>query len=159
MLMTELFTIGHSNHGLLEFLGILNKLGIRVLVDIRSEPYSRYSPQFNRSDLQHHLEAAGIQYRYSGAAIGGKPRDPSLYTPAGKPDYDGLAATAAFRDELKAVVEIARTRRVALMCSEADPAACHRERIIAPMLRGWGITVTNIMPDGTTGEPEQKNLF
>ena len=157
--MTEILTIGHSNHDLLDFLNILAKYGVGALVDVRSDPYSRYAPQFNKSDLQRHVEAAGIEYRYSGAYVGGNPKDPSLLTPSGKPDYDKLAATDEFQNELRLVVELAEKKTVALMCSEADPMACHRERIVAQVLRSWGVKVTHIMPDGSTAEAPQQALF
>lgn len=157
--MTEIFTIGHSNHDTLDFLHILKKHGTRVLVDVRTDPYSRYAPQFNKNDFQRHVIAAGIEYRYSGASIGGKPKDSDLLTPSGKPDYDKLAATEAFQNELSALVEIAETKRVVIMCSEADPSACHRERIIAQVLRSWGVEVKHIMPDGSVEKVEQPGLF
>ncbi len=157
--MTEILTIGHSNHDILDFLGILRKHGVRVLVDVRSDPHSRYAPQFNKHELQRAVESEGIEYRYSGSYIGGKPKDQSLYTAAGKPDYDRLAATEPFQKELAAVVEMAARRRLVLMCSEADPMVCHRERIIAPTLRSMGVKVTHIMPDGSTGQPAQQGLF
>lgn len=157
--MTEILTIGHSNHDILDFLGILKKHGTRLLVDIRSDPHSRYAPQFNKHDLQRAIEAAGIEYRYSGAYIGGKPKDASMYTSSGKPDYDKLAATPEFQNELRAIVDLAAKRRVVLMCSEADPLACHRERIVAQVLRSWGVKVTHIMPDGNVGEVAQHGLF
>ena len=157
--MTEVFTIGHSNHDILDLLNILKKHGTRVLVDVRSDPYSRYAPQFNKSEFQRHVTAAGIEYRYSGSSIGGKPKDTDLYTSSGKPDYDKLAATEAFQNELKAIVELAKSKRVVMMCSEADPSACHRERIIAPVLRSWGVEVKHIMPDGAVAKVEQQGLF
>lgn len=157
--MTELFTIGHSNHDILEFLNILKKKGVRVVVDVRSDPHSRYAPQFNKRDIQRSVEAAGMEYRYSGAYIGGKPHDPGLYLASGKPDYDRLAATEQFQNELRAVVELAGAARVALMCSEADPMGCHRERILAQVLRSWGVKVSHIMPDGSVGEVAQPGLF
>ena len=157
--MTGIFTIGHSNHELQSFLNILRRNNIQVLVDIRSDPYSRYASQFNKAEFQRAVEAAGIEYRYSGASIGGKPKDSSLYTSAGKLDYDKLASTPSFQNELKALVDLAETKRIVLMCSEADPACCHRERIIARVLRSWGLRVMHIMPDGTATETEQKELF
>lgn len=156
--MTEILTIGHSNHDMLGFLGILRKHGVTLLVDIRSDPHSRYAPQFNKHDLQRAIEAEGIEYRYSGSCLGGRPKDPSLYTEAGKPDYDRLAATEAFRKEIEVVVGLSAKKRVALMCSEADPIVCHRERIIAPVLRGIGVKVVHIMPDGTAAEVAQQGL-
>ncbi|MCE5200281.1 MAG: DUF488 domain-containing protein [Armatimonadota bacterium] len=157
--MIEVFTIGHSNHDVLDFINMLKRNKIQVLVDIRSDPYSRYASQFNKSEFQRHVIAAGIEYRYSGQCIGGKPKDPTMYTPAGKPDYDKLAATQAFQNELKAVVEIAEKKRVVLMCSEADPMACHRERILAQVLRSWGVEVRHILPDGSVEQVKQPGLF
>ena len=157
--MTEIFTIGHSNHDMLHFLGILRRHRIEMLVDVRSEPYSRYAPQFNKRELQQCVETGGMQYRYSGSSIGGKPKDVELQTPSGKPDYDKLAATQQFQNELNEIVLLAQRKRVILMCSEADPAGCHRERIIAKVLRNWGVKVTHIMPDGDTQELAQPELF
>lgn len=157
--MTEIFTIGHSNHELDSFLRLLTRHGIRVLVDVRSEPYSRYSPQFNKSDFQRAITASGIEYRYSGNLIGGKPKDQSMYTPAGKPDYDKLAATDTFQAELREVADLAAVKRLAIMCSEADPMACHRERILSQVLRSWGIQVTHILPDGSAEQVAQQGLF
>ena len=159
LVMIEIFTIGHSNHDLLEFLDILKKYDVRMLVDLRSEPYSKYAPQFNKSEFQQHVEAAGIKYRYSGSSIGGKPKDTSLYTSSGKPDYDKLAATPQFQDELKAITALAEKLRIVLMCSEGNPTECHRERIIAPVLKSWGIKVVHILPDGNTEETMQQRLF
>ncbi len=76
--MIEILTIGHSNHDVIAFLEILNRHNVEVLVDIRSDPYSRYASQFNKSDFERQVEAAGITYRYSGAYVGGRPKDPSL---------------------------------------------------------------------------------
>ena len=157
--MTEIFTIGHSNHDLLVFLDILKKHDIQVLVDVRSDPYSRYAPQFNKTDFQRYVQMEGFEYRYSGASIGGKPKDPLLFTSSGVPDYDKLASTQTFQNELRAVVEIAQNKRVALMCSEADPMSCHRERIIAQVLRSWGVKVTHIMADGNLEQVAQPGLF
>jgi uncharacterized protein (DUF488 family) len=157
--MTEILTIGHSNHDILDFLNILKKHGAQVVVDVRSDPHSRYAPQFNKHDAQRAIEAAGMEYRYSGSYIGGKPKDTSLYTSGGNPDYDRLAATEPFVAELKAIVGIAAGKTVALMCSEADPMSCHRERIIAQVLRSWGVKVTHIMPDGTIQQAAQPGLF
>ncbi len=157
--MADVFTIGHSNHDAQRFLDLLIKHSVQVLVDVRSAPYSRHAPQFNRADIEHLVRAAGIEYRYSGAGIGGKPKDPDLYTPAGVPDYDALAKTPRFQEELTAVSALAAETRVAIMCSEANPMSCHRERIIAPILRSWGLRVLHIMPDGSAAEIEQQALF
>ncbi len=148
--MTEIFTIGHSNHDMDEFLRILKKNAIAVVVDVRSEPHSRYAPQFNKASLERSLGSAGISYRYSGGSLGGRPKDPSLQTSDGKPDYARIAATEGFRAELEAVLALAQGGRVCLMCSEADPMCCHRESVVGKELRARGARVVHIDPDGRT---------
>ena len=146
--MTEILTIGHSNHPIEHFLRILTKYAVRLVVDVRSDPHSRYAPQFNKAALQRSLEAAGIDYRYSGASLGGRPKDPALLTPDGKPDYEKLAESEQFQSELKTIVALAERGIVCLMCSEADPMCCHRESVVGRALRSWGVQVTHISPDG-----------
>ncbi len=158
--MTEILTVGHSNHSIETFLRILRKHAVQLLVDVRSDPYSRYAPQFDRTALQRTLETAGIDYRYSGSSLGGRPRDAALLAADGKPDYDRLAASEQFQAELSAIVELAGHRRLCLMCGEADPMCCHRESVVGRALRGWNVRVTHISPDGVihgAGESEPQN--
>jgi uncharacterized protein (DUF488 family) len=116
-----LFSVGHSNHPLETFLAILADAGIEVLADVRSRPASRFCPQFNRKALAASLAAAGIEYRFEGAALGGK---------------DPLPATdPAFVAALTALVDLSRTRAVALMCSEREPERCHRSTTLAAWIR------------------------
>lgn len=148
--MAEIFTIGHSNHNMDEFLRILTKNAVAVVVDVRSEPHSRYAPQFNKASLERSLGSAGISYRYSGASLGGRPKDPSLQTSDGKPDYARIAATERFQSEIEAVLGLAQDKRVCLMCSEADPMCCHRESVVGKELRARGANVVHITPEGRT---------
>jgi uncharacterized protein (DUF488 family) len=66
-------TIGHSNHPIGRFVDLLKAGGVEAVVDVRSTPYSRRFPQFGRERLAQSLSAAGILYRYEGAALGGLP--------------------------------------------------------------------------------------
>jgi len=88
-------TIGHSNHAIDRFVDLLKAGGVEAVVDVRSVPYSRRFPQFGRERLAHSLAAAGILYRYEGAALGGLPspkRNRSGFAQAGKPaSYDEIA--------------------------------------------------------------------
>ena len=55
--MTTIYTVGHSNHEIEDFLALLDRHGIQLLIDVRSSPYSRYVPQANRQALARTLEA------------------------------------------------------------------------------------------------------
>ncbi|MBM4141812.1 MAG: DUF488 domain-containing protein, partial [Nitrospira sp.] len=81
-----LYTIGHSNIQLDDFLKILMAAGIEVAVDVRSTPYSEYAPWFNRDKLESAISSKNIIYLYLGDLLGGKPKDEGCYTD-GKPDY------------------------------------------------------------------------
>jgi uncharacterized protein (DUF488 family) len=64
--MTTIYTVGHSNHEIDDFLALLHRHGVELLIDVRSTPYSRYVPQANRESLARDLETNGIAYRWMG---------------------------------------------------------------------------------------------
>ena len=86
-----IYTIGHSNIAVERFVDLLRLQLIEMLVDTRSQPYSRYAPQFNREPLKASLDYAGIAYLYLGDKLGGRPRGGRYYRPEGTVDYDQLA--------------------------------------------------------------------
>ena len=71
---TRVLTVGHSNHPLETFVSLLRQHGVTTLADVRSAPYSRFNPHFNRKSLDAALQAHGIAYRFMGQALGGRPR-------------------------------------------------------------------------------------
>lgn len=87
----EIYTIGHSNATAEEIMEHLRKYDIEVLVDVRSIPYSQYTPQFNREAFAQALGQSGIEYIFEGEALGGRPKDPTCYKsgklPTGKANY------------------------------------------------------------------------
>ena len=137
---------------------MLNQLDIDVLVDVRSSPYSQYSPQFNRETLANDLELAGIEYRFAGEYLGGRPKDPTCYKegsiPDGKADYLNIVDYPAvmtkdwFIKGLNRLIEIGSKQRAAIMCSEEDPANCHRHHLVGKALVAQSIDVLHIRADG-----------
>ena len=113
-----LFTIGHSNHRAEVFAALLAGQGIGRLVDVRSTPFSRYNPQFNRENLKETLEAESIEYIWEGEALGGKQ------------DFEAARQSAAFKEALARLAAYAETAPTAIMCAEEDPARCHRLHLI-----------------------------
>jgi uncharacterized protein (DUF488 family) len=155
----ELWSIGHSNHEIGRFIALLRGHGIATLADVRTAPFSRYSPQFNRDALAQSLAAAGITYVFLGRELGGKPEASSLRGPSGLPDYDAIAATALYRAGLARLMAQGRAQRTAFMCSEGDPAHCHREKLVARSLRAEGWRVRHILADGTIQAEVQATLW
>ena len=155
----DLWSIGHSNLAIERFIELLRAHAIALLADVRTAPYSRHWPQFNREDLAHSLQAAGITYVYLGRELGGKPEDPALRGPHGLPDYDAIAATALYQAGLAQLRACAARGRTAFMCSEGDPAHCHRERLVARSLRAAGWRVHHILTDGSIQREVQASLW
>jgi len=128
------YTIGHSSHTPEHFIELLQRHGIEVLVDVRSAPYSRYSPHFDREPLRDLVTAAAIKYLYLGDAIGGRPKDESHYDLDGHARYAKVAGSPDFLGGILRLERGADEFRVALMCSEEDPTHCHRRLLIGRVL-------------------------
>jgi len=143
-----ILTIGHSNHALESFVELLRQHRVSALADVRSAPYSRFNPQFNREPLAASLKAAGIAYVYLGRELGGRPGNRSCYDDEGRVLYDRIAATESFRRGLERVVDGAVRHRIALMCAEKEPLHCHRTLLVARELDKRGVGVAHILADG-----------
>ena len=150
------YTVGHSNHEAAAFVDLLHRHDIRLVVDVRSTPYSRYVPQANRENLAQTLEAAGIAYRWMGDVLGGKPE-------GAVGDYDELRASPGFRLGVDRLLGLAVQDRTAIMCSESDHRQCHRHKLITPVLLERGARVLHVQRDASLLDerqvPRQLSLF
>ena len=142
------FTIGHSTHSQKYFIGLLSRHGITALCDVRSKPYSRVNPQFNREELKEALRECGITYVFLGKELGARSEDPSCYE-NGKVQYERLAQTDLFHQGLDRVQKGMKEYRIALMCAEKEPLECHRTILVARCLAGLGLDVQHIHADGS----------
>jgi uncharacterized protein (DUF488 family) len=162
---TRVYTIGHSKHSVERLLALLARQGIEVVVDVRSTPYSRYNPQFNREPLAQAMEAAGLRYLHEGNRLGGAPTDPTCYV---RVDTGGSASRETRQVDWRLVTEkdwfqaamdeltaLARANRVAVLCAEEDPERCHRHHLLTPALVGRDAEVLHIR---ATGETEPARL-
>lgn len=146
----QLYTVGHSNISIEDFIDLLNHHKITVLVDVRSAPYSKYVPHFSKRQLENYLKEHDFDYRYAGEYLGGRPKDESLYIqeiPDDKTskasdylkrvDYIKLMQQDDFRKGIRRLLEIINETtdgNVAIMCSEANPLDCHRHHLITRSL-------------------------
>jgi len=155
------YTIGHSDHGTGALLDLLRRNGITLVVDVRSQPYSRWAPHFNRETIAHDLKEAGFAYRFMGDTLGGRPDDPTLYEPGEeRPNYEQMELTEAYQSGISKLLELAQVGPVALMCSEGDHRHCHRHLLITQTLLDREVKVLHIQPDDTKipGEPIARQL-
>jgi uncharacterized protein (DUF488 family) len=144
-----LWSIGHSNHGVERFVELLRAAKIDVVADVRSQPFSRRNGQFNQPVLRRTLHASGIGYTFLGEQLGGRPRDPACYDADGHVLYGRLARLPAFAAGIDRLLRGCARYRVAMMCSEENPAICHRHLLIARVLLQRGIDVLHLRADGT----------
>ena len=142
-----LYSIGHSTHPIGEFIELLRRHEISLVADVRSSPYSRYNPQFNREPLEESLKANGIGYLFLGKELGPRVDDPGCYV-NGTVKYSLLAERPAFRVGVERVVRGVERHRIALMCAEKEPLECHRTLLVAQALTARGLRVDHIHPDG-----------
>lgn len=133
----RLYTIGHGNLELEPFLNILRENGIRWLADIRSAPYSRMFPWFNKAPLAESLDDAGIRYLFLGDKIGGKPREGETQWKQGKLNpalVSSLSHTQRWKEGIAHLANVVTAmdeegEAGCLLCSEKDPNNCHRSLV------------------------------
>ncbi len=150
-----IWTIGHSTRSIEDFLALLKNAGIQVLADVRSFPGSRRYPHFSKENLASVLAAAGIEYVHL-PELGGRrrPLRDSLNMTWRNESFRGYAdymETDAFREGIERLMELARERRTAIMCSEAVWWRCHRS-LIADYLKAANVTVTHILTVSKSAE-------
>jgi uncharacterized protein (DUF488 family) len=152
----EIYTIGYGKHSFEDILSMLRKYGIETVVDVRSAPYSKFSPEFCKSSLKSLLATQGIKYLFlcdekGENLLGGKPKDPSVIID-GLVYYELLKEKKYFKEGIKKLLDAAKDRTVCLLCAEEDPDRCHRHHLITKTLLSAGIKVFHIRADGRIGE-------
>jgi uncharacterized protein (DUF488 family) len=150
--MTTVYTAGHGNRPLDEFIGLLRDAGVSCLVDVRAFPASRRHPHFGRAALEQSLPAQGIRYVWEGEALGGrrKPSADSPHVALRHPAFRAYAdhmTTPAFQAAAARLVDTARVEPAAIVCAERLPWQCHRF-LISDYLVAGGHEVVHLVNPG-----------
>ncbi len=130
----RIWTIGHADHDFDTVAAALIAQGVQTIVDVRSQPYSKWAPEFAKAALEESAATAGFGYRWMGRTLGGRPPPDATQLAAGLDELTGLCASS----------------RVVLLCAEGDPLHCHRDRLLAPALAQLGYEVIHILASGET---------
>jgi uncharacterized protein (DUF488 family) len=149
--MRELYTIGHSTHLVQRCIELLAMHTISAIADVRSSPFSRFNPQFNREPFQRDLRAAHIEYVFMGKELGARSPFPQCYID-GKVQFDLVAKTDLFKKGLERLEKGIDSFRTCLLCAEKDPLQCHRTILVCRHLRGRGVRIRHILEDGSIEE-------
>jgi uncharacterized protein (DUF488 family) len=142
-----LLTIGHSSHTAEAFVDLLKRHGVTAVADVRSTPFSRRHPQFDRGTLRRTLAAHEIAYAFLGVELGARPTDPECYV-GEQASYERIAATELFAEGLARLRRGIASHRVAVMCAEGEPIECHRMILVCRHVRGPGLAIEHILADG-----------
>jgi len=144
---TVLWTIGHSNRSIEQIVALLKEHKIEALVDVRSFPTSKIE-HFNKEEIERWLPGHGIKYVWLGKELGG-------YRQGG---YEAHMKTELFREGTKKLLEVARQKRVCIMCMEKNPKYCHR-RFLTAYLERKGVEVIHILEGGQVGLMKFKDII
>lgn len=142
----QLLTIGHSNHQIEKFIDLLKDHNITAIADVRSAPYSRYHPQYNKKELKNELNQNNIQYSFLGKELGARTDNLDCYVD-NKAVYEKIAQTPNFSAGLQRIRKGLTKYKIALMCAEKDPITCHRAILVCRNLRKE-INIEHILFDG-----------
>ena len=148
MITPTIFTIGHSRHAADHFLALLRAHEINQIVDVRSQPRSKWAPHFDAAALALLLDARGVNYVSLGRQLGGRPDGREFYCQDGTVDYARRATATDFAEGISQLVALAQCRRTAILCAEEDPSRCHRRLLVAPALARSGAAVVHVRGDG-----------
>lgn len=121
-----IFTIGYSNRKIEDFISKLKENNIKLVVDVRSRPFSRWNPKFSRPSLEKELKKYSIKYLFKGNNLG------------------GLYENIDFEDNINQVIQLSLSQRLVVMCTEGEPEKCHRYQTLAPAFENKGATVNHI---------------
>uniref|UniRef100_A0A7V3ZZQ5 DUF488 domain-containing protein n=2 Tax=candidate division WOR-3 bacterium TaxID=2052148 RepID=A0A7V3ZZQ5_UNCW3 len=128
----KIFTVGHSNRAVEDFIRILREAGVEAVVDVRRFPRSKFE-HFNRENLESILKKNGIDYYYLGEKLGG----------FRKGGYENYTKTEEFEKGIEELIKIAQEKLTAIMCAEKLFFRCHR-RFIAKRLEELGFEVIHL---------------
>lgn len=143
----RLYSVGHSNQSQDEFLELLKRHDINCIVDVRSVPASKYTPQFNMEPLKWFLRANDIHYLHFGNEFGARRTD--CLDAEGQVNFEKAVETPSFKRGVERLMNgLQKGFRISFMCSEANPLECHRFSLVSRYFYDNGFDVHHILKDG-----------
>lgn len=160
MTPNNFYSIGYGNRQFADFMSLLFQYNIHTVVDIRSSPFSRFQPHYNRTSLENELPRHGIQYLYQGEHLGGKPKAEMFYHRSGALNHDLISITKAYQNAIDDVLHLATgNSNISFLCSELNPNSCHRKTLVGETFFKRGIVVNHINEKGGISKHQQNNPF
>src|SRR5260370_42682885 len=145
------YPIGHWNGAAERLLGLLIQHGVGSVADVRSQPYSRFNPQFNREDLACVLKASGLEYLFLGHELGARSSNSACYRD-GRAQYSLIAKTPLFEQGIERLRGAMEDGRVVILCAEKEPLTCPRSILIGRYLHERDFDVRHILEDSSLAD-------
>lgn len=143
----RIFTLGHSNRGISEFIEILKSYKLKLVIDVRTIPRSRHNPQYNSERFARTLKQHGIEYVHMPGLGGLRHAHADSVNKAWRNDsfrgYADYMQSEEFAKNLQHLISLSKRKRLVLMCAEAVPWRCHRS-LISDALEVRGIVTEDI---------------
>ena len=153
--MAKIFSIGYAGLSQDAFLALLEKHQIACIADVRSSPYSKAFPNYNKENMPAWLRSQKIHYVYLGSELGPRSNNNEHYNDKGQVQFDKLSATENFDNGIRRLESGARKMNVAIMCAEKDPMTCHRSLLVAEYSKGSTLEFSHILQDGSLETHEE----
>jgi len=156
-MINELYTIGYSGYKIDEFFHEMKKYGISAVIDVRSVPYSKHNPNYNKEALEAFLKANGVLYRNYAKEFGAQQKNRAFYSTHGYLDFDIFTKSEDFLSGVeKLCAGMNRGYSFVLMCSEKDPLNCHRTIMVAREFNKSGYNIIHLLPQ--SGKQSQSDI-
>ena len=149
--MEGVFSIGYTAFLILDFINILKYFKIRLVVDVRSQPYSNRFEDYNKENISQALARSGIYYRNYAKEFGARQTESRFFTNDGYLDFEKYARSDSFSAGFAKLDESVKSGyTIAFMCAEKNPARCHRSILVTRAFRNAGYNVKHILSGGNT---------
>lgn len=131
-MITKLFTIGYAGFGLPEFLTELKKRQIQLVIDVRSQPFSKYYADYNKDRICNALKNENIYYRNYAKEFGARQENKVYYSSEGYLDFSKFSKSEVFQNGIERLcLSMQKGYSFVLMCAEKDPIDCHRAILVS----------------------------
>lgn len=160
MTVKNIYSVGYGGRVHTDFIQLMVKYNITLVVDIRSNPFSRFQPSYNKAGLKAILKEEGINYVFMGEELGGKPKAQIFYSPSGKLNQELVTTTKFYQSAIRELIELAHiNENICLLCSELNPDQCHRKTMVGQSLFKQGVIVNHINGKGGVDKHSNSNLL
>jgi uncharacterized protein (DUF488 family) len=143
------YSLGHSTRDFEDFVEILKKFRVELVVDVRKVPFSKRFPHFSKANLQERLLNEKIDYLHF-ASLGGFREE----------GYLVFFQSSEFAKAIGELQEVIDSRVVVVFCAEVLWWRCHR-KYVAQALYEKGYQVIHIFDKDKLQkhQPLQREIF